>query len=80
MAFTHIDAVFCQNCAMVITNGDASGIEDAEAHLSMMENHLDYPAIIGNESPGFRQDDCDGCGQRIISDQWFTGWLDATNA
>jgi hypothetical protein len=72
-------AMFCMDCAMVIANGDTSGIENAELHLARMDVTLTGHAMIdGDADLGFCRDTCAGCGTTTSTDEWFTGWLDET--
>jgi hypothetical protein len=67
----------CSDCAIVIANGDTSGIEDAEAHLAAMDEALAgcrHVVIIcsGEDCArgGFRTDTCGACGTCTATDGW----------
>jgi hypothetical protein len=66
------EVTICADCAIVIANGDASGIEDADAHLAAMDAHASgYVIVIGDADLGFRTDTCATCGTYTATDQWF---------
>ena len=71
-AATAREVTICADCAIVIANGDASGIEDADAHLAAMDAHASgYVIVIGDADLGFRTDTCATCGTYTATDQWF---------
>lgn len=73
-----IEVLFCQDCALVIANGDFSGIEDPEAHGTKMDAALyGFCATVHEGADlGFHEDTCAGCGEHTATDQWFSGWLE----
>lgn len=77
MNINFTEAIFCPDCAIVIANGDTSGLEDPEAHLARMDATLTGRAIIGEDADlGFYTDTCNGCGEHTATDQWFAGWIE----
>jgi hypothetical protein len=73
-----IEIVLCSDCAIVIANGDTSGLGDrADAHLAAMDRELaGYDVIIGFPADlGFRTDTCGGCGTYTATDDWFAAEL-----
>ena len=69
-----IEFSVCADCAIVIANGDASGIEDADAHLAAMTAGLAGLASVVIEGPadrGFVTDECGGCLGWMGTDEWF---------
>jgi len=69
---TEREITICGDCAIVIANGDASGIEDADAHLAAMDATLTGPTVvIGDADTGFRTDTCGACGTYTATDEWF---------
>lgn len=75
MKITH-EFVVCPDCAIVIANGDTSGLEDPDAHLARMDATLPGGMVTitcsGDEceSGGFRTDTCGACGIYTATDQW----------
>jgi hypothetical protein len=70
------DATFCPDCAMVIANGDTSGIDNPDEHLAKMDEHLAGVSVaLGLTDGGFRTETCDGCGIETATDQWFDGQM-----
>jgi hypothetical protein len=73
---TFCEFVVCPDCAIVIANGDTSGLEDPEAHLARMDATLPDGHVVitcyGDEceSGGFRTDTCGACGIHTATDQW----------
>jgi len=66
------EITICGDCAIVIANGDASGIEDADAHLAAMDATLTGPTVvIGDADTGFRTDTCGACGTYTATDERF---------
>ena len=66
---TEREITICGDCAIVIANGDASGIEDADAHLAAMDATLTGPTVvIGDADTGFRTDTCGACGTYTATD------------
>ena len=66
--------VICQDCAMVIANGDSSGIADAAGHLAAMDVALAGVrdvVIVGPADTGFRTDTCGACDAYTATDEWF---------
>jgi hypothetical protein len=76
MKIDHTEATFCPDCAIVIANGDTSGLADPDAHLARMDATLKGQAVIeGPDDLGFHPDTCDGCGEDTATDQWFAGLI-----
>jgi hypothetical protein len=70
----YVEILLCADCAIVIANGDSSGIEDADTHLAKMDAHLAGYAVVTEEADlGFHADTCGGCGDYLATDQWFHG-------
>jgi hypothetical protein len=68
-----VEFLVCADCAIVIANGDASGIEDAESHLAAMDRELATVrdvVIVGDADLGFHADTCGGCGYFAATDDW----------
>lgn len=66
--------VVCADCAIVIANGDSSGIPDAAGHLAAMDVELAgvrNVVIVGSADTGFRTDTCGGCAVYTATDDWF---------
>jgi hypothetical protein len=64
----------CADCAIVLVNGDASGIEDAETHLAAMDEYLSgvrNVIVIGQADRGFCTDTCGACGTYTATDDWY---------
>ena len=69
----HAEFIVCSDCAIVLVNGDTSGIEDAEAHLAAMDAELaGYGPVIvtGDPDGGFRTETCGACGTYTATDEW----------
>jgi hypothetical protein len=67
----------CPDCAVVIANGDASGLEDPAAHLAEMDRHLSGYAFVACSGEtcdelcgGFRETTCGACGTYTATDGW----------
>jgi len=64
----------CADCAIVIANGDSSGIPDAAGHLAAMDVALAgvrNVVIVGAADTGFRTDTCGACDAYTATDEWF---------
>jgi hypothetical protein len=73
----------CGDCAVVIANGDASGIEDADAHLAAMDEHLTGFAFIACSAEthdetcgGWRETTCGACGTYTATDDWHLAMME----
>lgn len=71
---SRIEIVVCQDCTMVLVNGDSSGIEDADAHLARMDATLPAGEVIFtcdcDDHGGFRTETCGACGVYTATDDW----------
>jgi hypothetical protein len=77
VAAVDMEIVVCADCAIVIANGDTSGLEDPEAHLARMDATLPADGHVVITCTGetcdtgpFRTDTCGACGAYITTDQW----------
>jgi hypothetical protein len=64
----------CQDCAIVLANGDTSGLINPEDHLAAMDHGLATVTdviVVGNADTGFRTDECGACGIWTATDSWF---------
>lgn len=66
------EIVVCADCALVIVNGDSSGIEDAEAHFARMDANTGpfYIHVTGDPDGGYRHETCGACGEYLFTDEW----------
>ena len=72
----------CADCAIVLVNGDASGIEDADAHLAAMDEYLAgvrNVIVLGSADTGFRTDTCGACGTYTATDDWYDATAELIN-
>jgi hypothetical protein len=66
--------VVCADCAIVLANGDSSGIPDAAGHLAAMDVELAgvrNVVIVGEADRGFCTDTCGACGTYTAADDWY---------
>ena len=79
-----VEVVFCPDCAIVIANGDTSGIsgDRLAGHLKAMDENLSgwWAHVDGDLDRGYCHETCSGCGSHGFSDQWFSGWLEPARA
>lgn len=86
-ATDYAEIMLCPDCAIVIANGDASGIEDADTHLAAMDAHLTGYAFVACSGEtcdetcgGFRTETCGGCGSYTATDGWHLGMVEVPAA
>lgn len=73
----------CSDCAIVLVNGDTSGLIDADAHLATMDEYLANVrnvVIVGDADTGFRTDTCGACGTYTATDAWFDATAEIVTA
>ena len=73
------DISVCQDCIMILANGDCG--ENSEEHADRMYSEWWTPGcthqmVLGGEELGFSMSDCEGCGDTLGGDRFSAHVMD----